>query len=205
MHHLFLDHELYHALGHAFVQLGGVLRAHLLQNGNLEALGHGAVLLLPEDGDHSLQYLQVHLVWLTVRDVLDSLGRAHDHREKGTQRVLQSMIVHVQHVHDEVHALLLGDFENVDRDDLLHKVSPLFWRNLEGVDSKTEQHLRQALLGLGFFLHGAQELILVVLEYLLRDQQVRLVLVILQLEEQNLVVLAELDLVVVNALAELVG
>lgn len=44
-----------------------------------------------------------------------------------------------------------------------------------------------------------------VLEYLLRDQQVRLVLVILQLEEQNLVVLAELDLVVVNALAELVG
>ena len=44
-----------------------------------------------------------------------------------------------------------------------------------------------------------------VLEYLLRDQQVRLVLVILQLEEQNLVVLAKLDLVVVDTLAKLVG
>ena len=78
MHHLLLDHELYDALSDPFVELGTVLRTHLLQDSNLESLSYQAILLFFEDLDDLLQDLQVHLVGLSVSDVLDALRRAHN-------------------------------------------------------------------------------------------------------------------------------
>ena len=82
--------------------------------------------------------------------------------------MLQAVVVHVQHLHDEFHAFQLGDFENVNRDDLLNKVSALIGWDLEGIDPQAEKHLRQAFLWLCLLIDGTQQLVLMVPEYLLR-------------------------------------
>ena len=48
------------------------------------------------------------------------------------------MVVHVEHLHDEVHTLQLRNLENIDRNDLLHEAPPLFWRYLESIDPQTQ-------------------------------------------------------------------
>lgn len=183
LNHLLLYHELNNRLRHNFIELGAILGAHLLEHGNLESLRDGAILLFLENRDDLLQNLEIHLARLTVRNVLDTLSSAHDDGEERAQRMLQSVVVHVEHLHDEVHALELSDLENIDRDDLLDKVPSLVGRDLKGVDPQAEKHLREALLGLCFLFHCAQELVLMVSKDLLRHQQMRFILIILQLQE----------------------
>ena len=84
--------------------------------------------------------------------------------------MLQAVVVHVQHLHDEVHAFYLADFENVNCDDLLNEVPALIRWDLESVDPQAEKHLRQAFLWLRFLIDGAQQLVLMVPEYLLRHE-----------------------------------
>ena len=161
--------------------------------------------MLLKDRDDFLEDLEIHLAWLAVRDVLDALSCAHNDREERTQRMLQSMVIHVEHLHDEVHSFELGDLENINGDYLLDKVPSLVGRDLKSIDSEAEKHLSEALLRLRFLFHRAQQLVLVVSEDLLRNQQMRFILIILQLQEQNLMVLSKLDLVVIDAFAEFLG
>ena len=103
-------------------------------------------------------------------NVLDALGGADDDGEQSAERMFQSMIVHIKHLHDKVHAFELSDFENVYRNNLLDKVSSLVGRNLQSIDPQTKENLGKALFGLRFFFHGAKEFVLVVSEDFLRYQ-----------------------------------
>ena len=49
---LLFDHELYNRFRYNLVKLGCVLGAHLLEDGDVESLGYGAVLLLLENFNH---------------------------------------------------------------------------------------------------------------------------------------------------------
>ena len=55
--------------------------------------------------------------------------------------MLQSMIIHIEHLHDKVHAFELSNLEDVYRDDLLDKVPALVGRNLQSIDPQTEENL----------------------------------------------------------------
>lgn len=130
------------------------------------------ILLLLEDVNHLLNHLQVDLVF-GVRDVVDSFGCAHDHRDERGEGMLQLMAIHVQHLQDEVKALGLLDVEDVDFNQLADKVSSLVWRDLERINTETKQNFGQAALGLRFFIFGLEKLVLVILKHLLRDQERR--------------------------------
>lgn len=135
--HLFLDHELNDGLGNHFVELGAVLGTHFLQNSNLKPLSNRSILLLFENLNDFFKYLKIHFAWLRMCNILNSLCRAHNHREKGTQGVFEAVVVHIEHLHYEFHAFELRDFENVDGDYLLYEVASLVWWDLQSVHPET--------------------------------------------------------------------
>lgn len=128
-------------------------------------------------------------------EVLDALQRGRDHRDERRGGVLQRVVVDVQDLHDHVEAVLVHDVEDVVADQLVDQVLAQLRRDLQRVDAQRQQHLHQPL-----DVHGLEvgdQFVLVVLHDGLGGQLAALGLAVV---DDDLVVLAQLDLVVLQQL-----
>lgn len=202
-----LDHAVNDRLRHGISQLRAVLRTHLLKDGDVEPLGDRAILLFLERLDDLFKDGEIHSLGVGMGHVVDTLRSANDDRDQSQQRVFQPMVFHSKHAQDKILALGLLDVENVNFDELLNQVSPLIRRNLESIDPQAQQDFRHGLLRLSFIGFSLQQLGFMVFEDLLRDQQMRVftLLVIFQLQQQNFVISAQLDFIVINTFTQILG
>lgn len=171
-----------------------VLHRTLLQDGQAEPLRDVAVVLLLQDLDHLVHHGRVAA---PVRDVLDAPQRGHEHADQRGDRVPQRLVLDVQDLHDEVEAVGLRDLEDVPSDQFLDQGLPQLGRDLQGVDPEGQEDLDDALDVL--ILKVLLQLGLVLLDHILADE---LGAFDPALVDDDLVVLAQLDLVVLDGLAE---
>ena len=131
--HGVLGQQLNDILCHSLLELRCVLRAHLLQDGNLESLSHRAVFLLGKKFNDAFHDGQVGLAGLWLSQVLNTLRHTDENADERRESMLQAMTIHVQHHHDKVQLLCLSDLEDVYIDELHDEVPALVWRNLQSV------------------------------------------------------------------------
>ena len=99
--------------------------------------------------------------------------------------MFQTVVFHREHAEDEFLAFCLSNVENVDFDELLNQVSALIRRNLKSIDSKTQEDFSHGFFWLCFITFCLYKLVLMILEHLLGDQQMRslALLVIFQFQQ----------------------
>lgn len=119
--------------------------------------------------------------------------------------MLEAVALHREQVQHERQAFVGVDLQHVHLDELRDEGPSLLGRDLEGIDAQRQEDFGQAVFRLWLLVERLEKLGLVVAKDLLGDEQVRLRVVRLELEQQDLVVFAELQLVAVDALAKVVG